>query len=97
VKRVRDGLVLETIPRAEIGLAQTPQAFLAAPLREAHVRAERDGLEATDDAMLVEALGYRLATVPGVGWNFKVTSEDDLRRAESMILNVAAAWGGLRA
>lgn len=97
VKRVRDGMVLETIPRAEIGLAQTPQAFLAGPLREAHRRAGEEDLQATDDATLVEALGYRLAAVPGVGWNFKVTSGDDLRRAESLILDVAAAWGGLRA
>jgi 2-C-methyl-D-erythritol 4-phosphate cytidylyltransferase len=97
VKRIRDGLVLETIPRAEVGLAQTPQAFLAEPLREAHRRAEEEGWQVTDDAMLVEALGYRVVAVPGVGWNFKVTSQDDLRRAESMILDVAAEWGGLRA
>src|SRR5919197_1211253 len=60
VKRIRDGVVAETIPRAEVGLAQTPQAFVVEALREAHAKAVRTGLEATDDAMLLEAAGYRV-------------------------------------
>jgi 2-C-methyl-D-erythritol 4-phosphate cytidylyltransferase len=85
VKLVRDGRVTRTIPRAEIGLAQTPQAFAFPVLHESHRRALREGLEATDDAMLVEAAGYRVAAVDGETSNFKITTPEDLRRAEQIL------------
>jgi 2-C-methyl-D-erythritol 4-phosphate cytidylyltransferase len=85
VKRIRAGLVVETVPRVEIGLAQTPQAFDIEVLRRAHERAEYRDLEATDDAMLLEAAGYRVAAVPGEPANFKVTTEADLARAERVL------------
>jgi 2-C-methyl-D-erythritol 4-phosphate cytidylyltransferase len=78
VKRARDGRVLETLPRDELVLAQTPQAFDPRALREAHENAERIGLAATDDAMLLEAAGFVVAVVPG-----------DLRRAEDQAHRVA--------
>jgi 2-C-methyl-D-erythritol 4-phosphate cytidylyltransferase len=83
VKRVRDGVVVETVPRPESALAQTPQAFVASALREAHRRAASEGWEATDDAMLLEACGFRVAVVPGEATNFKVTTPEDLRRARA--------------
>jgi 2-C-methyl-D-erythritol 4-phosphate cytidylyltransferase len=83
VKRVRDGSVVGTEARGELALAQTPQAFRAAPLREAHARAERDGLDFTDDASAVEWAGYRVRVVPGEPGNFKITSAEDLARAEA--------------
>jgi 2-C-methyl-D-erythritol 4-phosphate cytidylyltransferase len=82
VKRVRDGVVVETVPREELALAQTPQAFRAAALRDAHTRALALGLIGTDDAMLLEAAGYRVATFSGEAGNFKVTTPEDLIRAE---------------
>lgn len=85
VKRVRDGVVVETVPRAEIGLAQTPQAFAAEQLREAHRRADERGDRATDDAMLLEVEGLRVVAVPGEPENFKVTTAEDLRRAEEIL------------
>jgi len=85
VKRVRDGVVVETVPRAEIGLAQTPQGFDAEQLREAHRRAEERGDRATDDAMLLEAEGLRVVAVAGEPENFKVTTAEDLRRAEEIL------------
>jgi 2-C-methyl-D-erythritol 4-phosphate cytidylyltransferase len=60
VKRVDDGVVVTTEPRDGLVLAQTPQAFLAPALREAHERAERDGLEVTDDAAALERAGFRV-------------------------------------
>lgn len=84
VKRVRGGLVLETLPRDELGLVQTPQAFRREALEEAHRQADRSGLVATDDAMLLEACGYRVAVVEGETGNFKITTLDDLRRAEQV-------------
>jgi 2-C-methyl-D-erythritol 4-phosphate cytidylyltransferase len=82
VKRIRDGQVLETIPRDEVGLVQTPQAFLASALRSAHQRAKAANLEGTDDAMLLEAAGFSVVAVEGDPSNFKITTREDLARAE---------------
>lgn len=85
VKLVEAGKVIQTLPRAQVGLAQTPQAFLVPALLEAHSRALRDGTVGTDDAMLVEAAGYSVATVEGEIQNFKITTPEDLRRAEQIL------------
>jgi len=83
VKRVRDGLVETTVDRAGLWAVQTPQAFRAEILREAHDKARRDGVAGTDDAMLVERLGHRVRVVPGLARNVKITTPDDLRRARA--------------
>lgn len=88
LKRERDGAIVETVSREGLWRAQTPQAFRAKALREAHERAA--GADATDDAFLVERLGGRVVVVPGDERNFKVTSPEDLRIAEALI----AARGG---
>lgn len=85
VKRIRDGLVVETIPRDQIAFVQTPQAFRKDVLRRAHDEALRTGLTATDDAMLVEAIGSRVVVIDGEVGNFKITTAEDLRRAEARI------------
>ena len=81
VKRVRDGLVEGTVDREGLWAVQTPQAFRAAVLREAHDKARRDGFVGTDEAMLVERLGHPVRVVPGLPENVKITTPDDLRRA----------------
>ncbi len=85
VKRVRDGVVAETLPRAALALAQTPQAFRLALLREALEKAERDGFTGTDCASLVERLGTTVRTCPGREENLKVTRPADLERAEAWL------------
>ena len=75
IKRVRDGQVVETLPRGELAAAQTPQAFLAPVLREALAG---DLAGATDCAALVEARGGRVTTVPGDPRLLKVTDAADL-------------------
>jgi 2-C-methyl-D-erythritol 4-phosphate cytidylyltransferase len=82
VKRIRDGMVVETIRREELGLVQTPQAFRRRALEDAHRQAELSGLLATDDAMLLESASYRVAVVEGEQANFKITTTADLRWAE---------------
>ena len=62
---------------------QTPQAFRADLLREAHDKARRDGFIGTDDAMLVERLGQSVQVVPGLAENVKITTPVDLRRARA--------------
>ena len=83
VKRVRDGVVEATVERAGLWAVQTPQAFRAALLREAHEKARRDGVVGTDDAMLVERLGHPVRVVPGLAGNVKITTPEDLRRAQA--------------
>lgn len=83
VKRVVDGVVVATEPRDGLALAQTPQAFALAPLRDAHGRAAEAGETFTDDAAVVAWAGYRVRTVPGEPGNFKVTTPEDLARAEA--------------
>jgi 2-C-methyl-D-erythritol 4-phosphate cytidylyltransferase len=76
------GRVTGTPNRATLVAVQTPQAFGAAMLRQAH-----DGAPAgaTDDAMLVEASGGTVVVVPGETGNLKITDPDDLRAAERLL------------
>ncbi len=85
VKRVRDGMVVATEPRWGLALAQTPQAFLASALRDAHARAAEARIEVTDDAASLEWAGYRVVTVEGEPSNFKITTAEDLARAERVV------------
>lgn len=75
-------LVHVTPPRSTVWLAQTPQVFRTALLRDAHARARRDGVIATDDAALVERLGLPVQVVMSDAANLKITTPDDLRWAE---------------
>jgi len=83
VKRVSGGLVAGTLDRSELVAVQTPQAFRADLLREAHDKARRDGFTGTDDAMLVERLGQNVRVVAGLAENVKITTPVDLRRARA--------------
>lgn len=85
VKRVRDSVVEATLPRDGLWLTQTPQAFRRELLCEAHEKARRDGYEGTDDAMLVERLGGRVAMVEGLPQNLKITTPDDLKAARAWV------------
>jgi 2-C-methyl-D-erythritol 4-phosphate cytidylyltransferase len=89
VKRVRAGFVVATEGRHELVLAQTPQAFRAPALREAHARAVEAGLEFTDDAGVLEWAGYRVKAVAGESDNFKITTAEDLARAEALAKEMA--------
>jgi 2-C-methyl-D-erythritol 4-phosphate cytidylyltransferase len=85
VKQVRNGRVSATLDRSSLIAAQTPQAFGADLLRRAHVHAAAHGIEAPDDAALVEALGEPVAVVPGDPRNFKVTFPQDLVLLRSLL------------
>lgn len=85
VKRLRDGLVVETVPRDDLALVQTPQAFRRPALETAHLRAEVEGFTGTDDAVLLERAGFRVAAVPGDPRNLKITDPSDLARAAAML------------
>lgn len=80
VKRVRGEVVVETVDRAALVAAQTPQAFRVDLLRRA---LHRDDADATDEAALVERLPEPVFTVAGDPLNLKLTIplELDLLRA----------------
>ncbi len=67
-----------TVDRTRLVAVQTPQAFRAAALRDAHAL----GREGTDDASLVEAQGGRVVLVDGDPANIKITTPIDLSLAE---------------
>ncbi len=77
IRRVDGGVV----DRSTLQAVQTPQAFRAELLREAHA----DAADATDDASLVEAAGHSIATVEGHPRNIKITHPDDLAAAEAWL------------
>ncbi|MBF0154368.1 MAG: 2-C-methyl-D-erythritol 4-phosphate cytidylyltransferase [Magnetococcales bacterium] len=78
VKRVAtDHHVVATLNRQEIWLAQTPQIFRYALVRNAHAQAAADGFIGTDDASLVERFGAAVHVVLGDPRNMKVTHPYD--------------------
>jgi 2-C-methyl-D-erythritol 4-phosphate cytidylyltransferase/2-C-methyl-D-erythritol 2,4-cyclodiphosphate synthase len=84
IKRIRrsddDRVVVETIPRETIYLAQTPQGFRRDVLAAA-VALGRSGVAATDEAALAERAGYHVHVVEGEAGNVKITTEADLSAA----------------
>jgi 2-C-methyl-D-erythritol 4-phosphate cytidylyltransferase len=91
VKRVADGLVLETLPRGEIWSVQTPQVFRTALLRCALLSTDRD---VTDEATLVERMGGQVSVFRGAESNFKITAPGDLERAEAWLAHLRRADTG---
>jgi 2-C-methyl-D-erythritol 4-phosphate cytidylyltransferase/2-C-methyl-D-erythritol 2,4-cyclodiphosphate synthase len=75
------GVIQETVPRAGLWRAQTPQGFRYSEILAAH-RAAGSASEASDDAAVMEQAGQPVALVDGSPENVKVTTHDDLSRAE---------------
>lgn len=75
------GVITGTPERSLLRAIQTPQGFAAGVLREAY----RSGVDATDDAALVERLGHDVVVVEGDALAFKVTTPEDLERAERFV------------
>ena len=86
VKRVNlDGLIEETLSREQLWAAQTPQAFQRDILLRAHEQGETDGVDATDDAFLVERMGLSVSVVQGSFHNIKVTRPEDLQMGQAIL------------
>jgi len=80
LKRGGDGMVSGTVDREELWRAQTPQGFHYPEILEAHRTVA--GASLTDDAAVAEQVGLAVRVVAGSEDNVKLTTEDDLRRAE---------------
>ncbi|HWQ43328.1 MAG TPA: 2-C-methyl-D-erythritol 4-phosphate cytidylyltransferase [Desulfosporosinus sp.] len=86
VKRIdTSAKVLETLPRDCLRAVQTPQIFDRVILEEAHHQAASKGYYGTDDATLLEWMGYPVHMVEGSQENIKVTTPDDLWLAERIL------------
>jgi 2-C-methyl-D-erythritol 4-phosphate cytidylyltransferase len=88
VKEVKRGslpediaLITGTIPRERVVLAQTPQVFRTQLLKDAIARAAADGVNASDEAGLVERLGHVVHVVHGTERNIKITKPSDMELA----------------
>jgi 2-C-methyl-D-erythritol 4-phosphate cytidylyltransferase / 2-C-methyl-D-erythritol 2,4-cyclodiphosphate synthase len=82
-KRVEDGTIRETIDRATLWRAQTPQGFHFGTILAAHRAAIDRNL--TDDSAVAEAAGVHPIIVEGSEDNLKVTTPEDLAAAERLI------------
>ncbi len=79
-----EGFVTGTLDRNTLWAVQTPQAFDAALLKEAHKKAAEEGFTGTDDAVLVERMGKKLKIVMGSYENIKLTTPEDIAVAEAI-------------
>lgn len=80
--RHSDGIVVD---RDKLQVVQTPQGFEAAALRNGHA----SGIEATDDATVVEQAGGQVMMVEGDRWNIKLTTPDDALVLDALLSNRA--------
>lgn len=85
VKVEKDGCVVRTLDRSQLRAVQTPQCFFAGELKAAYEAAARDGVSVTDDASVMEHVGHSVHLLESSEVNFKLTTPEDLRRAEEII------------
>ena len=85
VKVEKDGCVVRTLDRSQLRAVQTPQCFFAGELKAAYEAAARDGVFVTDDASVMEHAGHSVHLLESSEVNFKLTTPEDLRRAEDII------------
>ncbi|MEG3617357.1 bifunctional 2-C-methyl-D-erythritol 4-phosphate cytidylyltransferase/2-C-methyl-D-erythritol 2,4-cyclodiphosphate synthase [Magnetovibrio sp. PR-2] len=83
LKRGQDGVITDTTARDGLYRAQTPQGFHYGDILKAH--REFQGQELTDDAQLFEKSGLTVALSPGAEHNFKITTPEDMMRAERQL------------
>ena len=84
IKRVKDGYIISTVERRALYYAQTPQVFQYDLIMAAYDKYNGD-VEVTDDAMLVESMGFKVRVVEPRSLNMKVTRPDDLHIVRAML------------
>lgn len=83
----KDKYIVDTPNRSVLWAVQTPQTFDYNILIDAYKDAFKNGFYGTDDAMLVERIGYKVKMVEGSYNNIKITTQEDLNIG-SQILSV---------
>ena len=77
IKKVMGDQILQTLPRQTIWRAQTPQVFSKPALKEAIQIAVDEKLEGTDEASILEKIGYQIGFVESSSLNIKITTKED--------------------
>jgi len=85
IKYSTGNIIEKTINRECVWMAQTPQAFNKEKLLEAYENNSLNNSNFTDEASIMEGMGYTITIVPGTGNNFKITTNDDWNRAEALL------------
>ncbi|MGA1980440.1 MAG: 2-C-methyl-D-erythritol 4-phosphate cytidylyltransferase [Sedimentisphaerales bacterium] len=86
LKEVKDNVIIQTIDRAGLYEAQTPQVFKAELLRKAYENLKNlDKSKINDDSQLVEAIGGKVSIVETDSSNIKITHKADLAIAEAIL------------
>ena len=80
IKEVQDGKIIKTIDRSKLYNTQTPQGFRYDLIMSAHEKLQ--GQNFTDDAGMLEALGYDVYIVDGSYKNIKITTQSDIEIAK---------------
>lgn len=75
IKVVKDGIIEKTIDRNIVYMAETPQGFKTSLIKNCYENCE--DVEFTDDASLVESLGYKVYVVEDKYDNRKLTKKED--------------------
>ena len=85
--KIIDGndFVVDTPPRSKLVSVQTPQGFKREIIMQAYEQAERDNFLGTDDASLVERLGYKVKIIKSDYKNIKITTPEDILIAEAFL------------
>ncbi len=93
LKRGNGGVIIDSVDRTDLWRAQTPQGFSFDAILGAHRKAADNmpsvtmpPVTMTDDAAVAAAAGIEVALVPGSEDNFKITTIEDLARAERALL-----------
>src|SRR5439155_11812369 len=93
IKEINGDYVVRTLPRSQLRRALTPQCFRFDILKRAYdqlAEAEAEGIDVTDDCLLVERLGVQIVTVEGSARNIKITREEDLMIGEAVLRSVVS-------
>ncbi len=85
IKRVEGGFVVTTLDRKKLWLVQTPQVFEYKLILDAYEKAEENDFTGSDDSVLVERLGHKVAVLEGEYENIKITTAEDLAIAETFL------------
>jgi len=87
VKKVNSSLeIIKTVPRHDLWMAQTPQGFKRNLIVNAYDKIKDTNEEFTDDAEVVEKAGHTVGIVSGSYDNIKITTRDDLKLAELLLV-----------
>ena len=87
VKLVENGFVVATPERSKVWSIQTPQGMKADVFRLCYNKLSTQNVLGTDEAMIAENFGYKVAVIPGDYKNIKLTTPEDLQIAELFLEN----------